>query len=48
MSYLIFLCGIYINKVWQNLEWYKNVLLTFDNHVGDSIQIVVGEIKEEG
>jgi hypothetical protein len=32
----------------KNLKWYKNVLLTFGNHAGDSIQIVVGETKEEG
>ncbi len=32
----------------KNPEWYKNVLVTFSNHVGDSIQIVVGEIEEEG
>jgi hypothetical protein len=32
----------------KNPKWYKNVLLTFGNHVGDSIQIVVGETKEEG
>jgi hypothetical protein len=32
----------------KNPKWYKNVLLTFGNRVGDSIQIVVGETKEEG
>jgi hypothetical protein len=32
----------------NNLEWYKNVLLTFGNHARDSIQIVVGETKVEG
>jgi hypothetical protein len=32
----------------KNPKWYKNVLLTFGNHAGDSIQIVVGETKEEG
>ncbi len=32
----------------KNPEWYKNVLLTFSDHVGDSIQIVVGETEQEG
>jgi hypothetical protein len=32
----------------KNPKWYKNVLLTFGNHAGDSIQIVVGETKVEG
>ncbi len=32
----------------KNLKWYKNVLLRFGAHARDSIQIVVGEIKEEG
>jgi hypothetical protein len=32
----------------KNPKWYKNVLLTFGNHSRDSIQIVVGETKEEG
>jgi hypothetical protein len=32
----------------KNPECYKNVLLTFGDHVGDSIQIVVGETEKEG
>jgi hypothetical protein len=32
----------------KNLEWYKNVLLTFGEHAGDSIQIVVGETEKKG
>jgi hypothetical protein len=32
----------------KNPKWYKNVSLTFGDHARYSIQIVVGEIKEEG
>jgi hypothetical protein len=35
-------------KYEKNPKWYKYVLLTFGDHAGDSIQIVVGEIEKEG
>jgi hypothetical protein len=37
---------VFISMEWdKNPKWYKNVLLTFGDHVGESIQFIVGEIE---
>jgi hypothetical protein len=47
MSLLIFLRGNYINRVGQESKTVKNVLLTFGNHYGESIQFIVGKFEEK-